>query len=244
MHREQQDRRVGGIDLLVARRRGHRLRQCLGGDRDCGLHVLRGGIDVAIEIELYDDRGGAERALRRHLRDAGDLPELLLQRGGNRRRHGLGAGARPGRGDLNGGKSTCGSGATGRNGNETRPTNASAAINSVVATGRPMNGSEMLTSDRPASPRCAARRGDGSVDLQLVLAVGDDALALIKARRDDGAVAGRRAGLDRTRFDGVVRLHHPGEHAVRPALDRDRRYDHDVLARFEQNPGIDEFARP
>ncbi len=53
------------------------------------------------------------------------------------------------------GKSTCGSGATGRNGNDTMPTKASAAINSVVATGRRMNGSEMLTS-RPRWSRCAA----------------------------------------------------------------------------------------
>src|ERR1700729_2020463 len=46
------------------------------------------------------------------------------------------------------GKSTCGSGATGRNGNDTMPTNARAAISSVVATGRRLKGSEML----PAGP--------------------------------------------------------------------------------------------
>src|SRR3984957_6825274 len=55
------------------------------------------------------------------------------------------------------GKSTCGSGATGRNGNETMPTNAIAAIMSVVATGRRMNGSEIFTTHSPASPRSGAR---------------------------------------------------------------------------------------
>ena len=48
------------------------------------------------------------------------------------------------------GKSTCGSGATGRKGNETMPTNVSAAISSVVAIGRRIKGSEMLTMRRPA----------------------------------------------------------------------------------------------
>jgi hypothetical protein len=43
------------------------------------------------------------------------------------------------------GKSTCGSGATGRNGNDTRPAKASAAIISAVATGRRMKGSEIFT---------------------------------------------------------------------------------------------------
>ena len=55
------------------------------------------------------------------------------------------------------GKSTCGSGATGRNGNETMPTKANAAIISVVATGRRMNGSEMFTTHFPASPQWTAR---------------------------------------------------------------------------------------
>ena len=55
------------------------------------------------------------------------------------------------------GKSTCGSGATGKNGNETMPTKANAAIISVVATGRRMNGSEIFTTHSPASPPSTAR---------------------------------------------------------------------------------------
>ncbi len=53
------------------------------------------------------------------------------------------------------GKSTCGSGATGRNGNETMPTKATAAINSVVATGRRMKISEKFTT-RPLGSRSSA----------------------------------------------------------------------------------------
>ena len=144
------------------------------------------------------------------------------------------------------GKSTCGSGATGRNGNETMPTKASAAIISVVATGRRMNGSEMLTSH----PRWRRRRAGavtvtGALVSQLVLAVGDHAIAVIRCPTVMIVrVAGGGAGLDRTRLDGVVRLHHPGEQSVRPALHCERRNDDDVLAGLEQQPGIDEFARP
>src|SRR5579864_6114217 len=104
MHRQQQNRYVGRIDLFVARRRGQRLRQLLGGDRDGRLHVLGGGVDVTFEVELNNDRGGAERTRRRHLRNAGDLTELLLERRRDRSRHGLGAGAGPGRRHLDGRK--------------------------------------------------------------------------------------------------------------------------------------------
>ncbi len=55
------------------------------------------------------------------------------------------------------GKSTCGSGATGRDGNATMPTKAKAAINSVVAIGRRMKGSDRFTSRSPAPRRNAVR---------------------------------------------------------------------------------------
>ena len=41
------------------------------------------------------------------------------------------------------GKSTCGRGATGNDGNATRPTRSTAIMSSVVAIGRWMNGAEM-----------------------------------------------------------------------------------------------------
>ena len=77
---------------------------------------LAARVDVAVEVELHRDRGRAERAGRRHLRDAGNLRELPLQRLRDRRGHGLGLA--PGSVAVTWmvGKSTCGSGATGSSG--------------------------------------------------------------------------------------------------------------------------------
>ena len=114
---EDQDRRIRRIDLAVGRRRRQVLRQLAARRIDRRLDVLRRAIDIARQIELDRDRAVAERAARGHLRDARDLPELPLQRLGDRGGHDLGAGAgqlrsRPG----SSGKSTCGSGATGSSG--------------------------------------------------------------------------------------------------------------------------------
>ena len=100
--RQQQDRRVGRVDLAIGRRRRQIARQLAAGGIDGGLDVVGRRIDVAIEIELHDDRGGAEPAGGRRLRHARDLRELPLQRLRDRRGHGLGAGARQLRGHLNG----------------------------------------------------------------------------------------------------------------------------------------------
>ena len=59
--REDQDRRIGGIDLAQRRRRRHRRRQRPRGGGDRRLHVLRRGVDVAIERELQRDRRRARR---------------------------------------------------------------------------------------------------------------------------------------------------------------------------------------
>ncbi len=50
------------------------------------------------------------------------------------------------------GKSTCGSGATGRNGNAASPIATSAAISSEVAIGRLINGSERFMAHLPTPP--------------------------------------------------------------------------------------------
>ena len=104
MRRQQENGGIRRIDLLVVRRRGHGLRQGLAGDRDCRLHVLGRRIDVAVELELNDDRRRAERAQRGELRDPGDLCELPLERSGDRRCHGFGARPLKARGDLDGGE--------------------------------------------------------------------------------------------------------------------------------------------
>ena len=80
MRPQHHDRRVRRIDLAVVRRIGHRLRQELARRCDRSLDVLGGEIDVAIEIELDDHLGHAERTQRGQLGHAGDLAELTLQR--------------------------------------------------------------------------------------------------------------------------------------------------------------------
>ena len=57
--REEQDRLVGRIDLLVRRRRRHARRQLARRARDHRLHVLRRRVDVAAQIELQRDVGVA-----------------------------------------------------------------------------------------------------------------------------------------------------------------------------------------
>ena len=81
------NRRVGRVHLALGRwrrhRRGQRARR--GGDRR--LHVLRGGVDVAVERELQRDGRQAVRGDRGHRVDAGNRRELLLQRRSDRRGH-------------------------------------------------------------------------------------------------------------------------------------------------------------
>ena len=53
--RQEEDRLVGRVDLLERRRRRHARRQLPRRRGDRRLHVLRGGVDVAVEIELQRD---------------------------------------------------------------------------------------------------------------------------------------------------------------------------------------------
>ncbi len=100
--RQRDDRRIGRVHLGVGRRIGQVARQGGAGGVDGGLHVLRGGIDVAIESELQRDLADAEGRGRRHGGERRDLPELALQRRGHQVGHGLGVGARQLRRDLDG----------------------------------------------------------------------------------------------------------------------------------------------
>ncbi len=84
---QDEDRRVGGVDLAIGRRTGQILRQLPGGGVDRSLDVVGGGVDIAVEIELDGDRRHAERARRRHLRDARNLRDLAFERLGDRGRH-------------------------------------------------------------------------------------------------------------------------------------------------------------
>src|SRR5581483_575365 len=92
--RDVEDRLVGRIDLPVDRRRRHAGREERRGLRDRRLHVLRGGVDVAVELELEGHLSAAERARRVHRREPGDRRELPLERRRDRGRHRLGVRAR------------------------------------------------------------------------------------------------------------------------------------------------------
>ena len=102
--RQRHDRRVGRVHLGVDRRIGQVARQRRGGGVDRRLHVLRGGVDVAVQIELQRDLADAEGTRRGHRRQRRDLAELALQRRGHQRRHRVGAGAGKLRGHLDGGE--------------------------------------------------------------------------------------------------------------------------------------------
>src|SRR3984957_8218361 len=98
---EDEDRRVGRVDLAVSRRARKVLRQLSRGGVNRRLDVVGGGVDVAVEVELDGDRGRAERAGRRHLRDARNLRDLPFERLRDRGRHRIwgSAGQRSGYGD-------------------------------------------------------------------------------------------------------------------------------------------------
>ena len=99
--RQDEDRRVGRVDLPVrgSQRQVRRELTSRGGDRR--LHVACGCIDVAIEIELQRDGRRAERARRGDFADARDSPESALEWRRDGRRHRLGVRAGERGGDLN-----------------------------------------------------------------------------------------------------------------------------------------------
>ena len=97
---ENHDRCVGRIDLSIGRLARQCRRQLAGGGVDGGLHVARGGVDIAVQVELQNDAGGAEIAGRSQFRQVGDTAELALERSRHRRGHRLGTRAGQRRLDL------------------------------------------------------------------------------------------------------------------------------------------------
>ena len=91
---QRQDRRVGGIDLVVDRRLRQVVGQQVAGGVDRGLHFLLGDLDRLVEREPQRDDRGAARTGGRHLVEPGHLAELALERRGDRARHHLRARAR------------------------------------------------------------------------------------------------------------------------------------------------------
>ncbi len=92
--RQRQDRRVGGIDLAVDRRRRQVRRQQIAAGIDRRLHFLLRDVEAQGQAELQGDHRGAAGTGGRHLVQARHLAELALQRRGHRRCHHVRTGAR------------------------------------------------------------------------------------------------------------------------------------------------------
>ncbi len=93
-YREDEDRGIGGIIFAVIGRHSQICWQPPPGRSDRRLHILCRRVDVPVQLELDVDLGVAECVDRRELDDTRDLAELLFERVRNRCSHGLGAGAR------------------------------------------------------------------------------------------------------------------------------------------------------
>ena len=93
--REDEDGRVGRVDLAVGRPRRQVGGQLAAGGVDRRLHVARGGVDVAVEVELERDLTSSPSELEDVISATpGDAPEAPLERRGDGRGHRLRAGAR------------------------------------------------------------------------------------------------------------------------------------------------------
>ena len=92
--RQRHDRLVGRVHLGIGRGIGQVARQRRARGVDGRLHVLGGGIDVAVEHELQRDLADAVGGGRGHAGERRDLPELALERRGDQVGGGLGIGAR------------------------------------------------------------------------------------------------------------------------------------------------------
>src|SRR5208282_92874 len=96
------DRRIGGIHLAVGRFGGQIRRQVATGSVDRGLYVTARGVDIAVEVELEDDRGLPEKAGRGHFGQRRYMAELTLEWRRHGTRQGLGTRAGQLRLDLEG----------------------------------------------------------------------------------------------------------------------------------------------
>ena len=88
---QDEDGRIGGIDLMPGGVGGQIGGQLSASGVDGGLHIARGAIDIAVDVENQDDEGRAQLAHGGHLGDAGDAGEHAFQRSGHGGGHGLGA---------------------------------------------------------------------------------------------------------------------------------------------------------
>ena len=95
--RQDQDRRVGRIDLAVGRVAAAGGRQVGARGVDRRLHVARGAVDVAVEVELQRDARRADASSCEVISVTSAIwPRCRSSGVGDARRHRLRAGARQG----------------------------------------------------------------------------------------------------------------------------------------------------
>ena len=81
--REDDDRRIGGIEGAVGRVLPQRPRQVLARRLDGGLDIALGAVDVAVEVEDEHDPTAPLAARGGHLVDPGDAAQMPLERRGH-----------------------------------------------------------------------------------------------------------------------------------------------------------------
>ena len=250
--RQRDDRRVGRVHLRIERRVGQVARQRRAGGVDRRLHVLRGGVDVAVEIELQRDLADAERTRRGHRLQRRDLAELALQRRGDQRGDGVGIGAGQLRRDLDGREIDL------RQRRDRQPPVAERAAQHhrdaeqrggdrpVDEWGGDAHCCVRSASRRRSAGRCAAARLARAGGAGAPLGAADRDLAAVGEPHEAGGdhALGRRrrrfsttvcvsscfCTVDRAHRHGVVVLDHVDEGAVRAALHRAGRDHHHVFA--------------
>ncbi len=264
--REGHDRRVGRIDLVVDRRRrqvrGQEASRCV----DRRLHLLLRNVEGQAEVELQRDDRRSAGAGRRHLLEPRHLPELALERRGNRRGHHVRAGARVKAHDLDrrvidlrqrGNRQD----AVGEDAREQdrdhqqrgrhRPQDERAGrTHRRVRRLQPPLLERRVGSPAPLRGAVAgpARRGIGIDELhlravaQLVRAVDHHLVPRLQPALHLGGLALHRAQLDRRDRDGLIRLDQEHEGAGSATLDRRRRNQRRALPGLDAHPHVDELV--
>jgi hypothetical protein len=101
--RDLQDRRVGRIEFAIERAGRQVGGQVHGGGIDRRLDVVRGAVDVAVDVELDHDGRIADRGGGGDFGNPGNLPHSPLQRCRDRVRHSFRVSARASGENNNGG---------------------------------------------------------------------------------------------------------------------------------------------
>src|ERR1700737_3514610 len=92
--------------------------------------------------------------------------------------------------------------------------------------------------------RLAMQDGDMAARLQLVLPIHDDLFVRGKSAIDQRLTVAGLSDRDSSPFDGAVGLDHIGEKALLALLHDAGRNGQSVLPRVQQQPRIDQLARP